>query len=122
MENNFFRPAGDLNDGKSDLLYSKKIERNLTPIRKSEQYFRPAGDLDINLTNKIDDYLLTVVSDKKYVNVCGAGKTIVGFEQLKKMVDEGYNIVSAKVINADNDMIEVEFQEIIKSENRGMRR
>ena len=32
------------------------------------------------------------------------------------MVEEGYNIVSANVINADRDMIEVEFQRYIYNE------
>ena len=107
--------------------YFKKAD-DLSEIKdeKKESYFHIAGDLDAdkNETKKVDinDYLLTVVSGKKYDAVCelgvlmGVGRTIVNLEQLMKMVDEGYNIVSANVINVDRNMIEVEFQRYIYDE------
>ena len=56
--------------------------------------------------------MLTVVSGKKYGNEFGSmssgGKTIVSLNQLKEMVDTGYNIINANYIN--QNMIEIEFE------------
>lgn len=147
-ESKFFMPAGDLSEDKSDLIYSKtdKSDSMYGTSSVENKYFKPAGDLDdgliqpireskninninvkkinninenidkvnINNSNKLDDYLLSVVSGKKYDRVCelgvlmGAGRMVVSVEQLMQMVDEGYNIVSANVINSN--MIKIEFQ------------
>jgi len=180
MENKFFRPASDLREEKSDLIYPKKADENLTPFRNpgdiESGYFKPAGDLDAGLTtsglgttssnltpfrtpeemvdyfrtaenlndinneitkkinnneeiinktnnniDKIKDYLLTIVSGKKDY-VCelgvldGAGEMVVSFERLMQMVEEGYNIVKAEVINAN--MILIEFQKYKHDEER----
>ena len=84
-----------------------------------DRYFRPAGDLPSkSVKEEIDDYILAVVSGKKYEAICelgtlcGGGITIVSFNKFKDMVDNGYNIINAKYIN--NDMIEVEFQQFRK--------
>ena len=145
MENKFFMPAGDLTDDDSKLIYSKTDTSILTPIRKSgeieDDFFRPAGDLTdinskmskkinnnekiikkINNIDEIKDYLITIVSGKKYDNVCElgvlmeSGRIIVTLEELMKMVDEGYNIVSANVINAN--IIEIEFQRYVYDEEK----
>lgn len=112
MKDNYFKMADDLND-------------NI--------YFKPAGDLDINKQeeknnfnelekNKIEDYLLTIVSGKKYNSEFGtvmdAGTMIVSFEKLVNMVDEGYNIIRANIINIDKKWIEVEFQKCISKKDK----
>jgi hypothetical protein len=141
MENKYFRNPGDLSEDKSNLIYPKTNTSDLTSFRRPEElvdYFKPAGNLNEitekindneeiinkldNNIDKINDYLLTVVSGKKYDGVCelgflmGAGRTVVSLEELMKMVDEGYNIVSARVINAK--MIEVEFQRYVYDEEK----
>ena len=103
MNNNYFKPAGDL------------------PVedKKDNNYFEPAGDLPSNKgleasINEINNYLLSVVSGKRFDyecelgTLCGAGQTIVSFEELKTMVSEGNNIVKAECINPK--MIVVEYQ------------
>ena len=89
------------------------------------RFFKKAGDLDSDkhksVMNKaaIEEYLLTIVSGKKYDyecelgTLCGGGKTIVSFDRVKEMVDLGYNIISAKCINVN--MIEVEYQQFRKN-------
>ena len=144
MEDKYFRPAGNLDNNKSDMLYSKKIDSKLTPFRNpgdinvdtkidkkvlgEELGFKPAGDLiddsayKKNSFDDMYDYLLEHVSGKKFDSVCelgvlmDAGRIIIGFEELKRMIDEGYNIVSASVINVEKDMIEVEFQKFVYDE------
>ena len=83
------------------------------------KYFKVAGNLSNKKKSKLDeinDYLITVVSGEKYPSVCelgvlmGAGRMVVNLEQLKQLVETGHNIVSANVINADREMIEVEVQ------------
>ena len=94
-----------------------------------KNYFRFAGDLDVsdkisgtkvvnsgNKIDKINEYLITVVSGKRYPAVCelgvlmGSGRMIVNLEELKNLVESGCNIVNANVINADREMIEIEVQ------------
>ena len=115
--NNFFKSAGNLDD----------------VSRENKNHFMKAGDLSYqkdNVDNKenINDYLVTIISGKKYPAVCelgvlmGAGRTIVNYNQLKRMVNEGYNIVNANVINNNSDMIEVEYQKYIYDEELMERR
>ena len=108
--NSFFKKAGDL------------VEEN--------KYLKPAGDLtngfDFNNKSKeeIDDYLLTVVSGKKYDSVCelgvlcGGGRMVVGYESFNKLLSDDVNIINAKYIGPN--MIEVEFQQFKKDNNKGM--
>ena len=146
MENNFFKPAGDLCEDKSDLIYPKVLTSKVTSFRNpgdiGDGYFKPASDLDdVNIEriekinnnkeiiskidnniDKINDYLLTVVSGKKYDSVCsfgvlmGAGRMVVSLSELVQMVEEGYNIVSANVINTN--MIEIEFQRYVYDQEK----
>ena len=109
-----------------DKYFKKADDLGVIKDEKKESYFHIAGDLtvDKNETKKLDinDYLLTVVSGKKYDKVCelgvlmGSGRIIVNLEQLMKMVDEGYNIVSANVIGSN--MIEIEYQKYICDEEK----
>ena len=123
MKDKYFKPLGDL---KSEEEYFKLLE----DLKSEEEYFKPLEELNssdikdehigkkgkFNNLHDVEDYLLTVVSGKKYDSVCelgvlmGAGRMIVKLEQLIKMVDEGYNIVSAEIINFDRNMYEIEFQ------------
>ena len=100
--NKYFKVAADLLEEKKKL---------------GSAYFRPAGDLDgSSKIDDINDYLLTIVSGERYPVVgefgvlVDGGRTVVRLNDLKKMVDEGYNIVSANVINGSGDMIEIEYQ------------
>ena len=106
--NKYFKVAADLLEEKKKL---------------GSAYFRPAGDLDgSSKIDDINDYLLTVVSGERYPSVfelgvlTDAGKKIVRLSELKKMVDEGYNIVSANVLSYFDKMIEVEFQKHVYNE------
>ena len=109
LESGYFKAPGDLESG-----YFK------APGDLGSGYFKAPGDLnnDVNISN-IDDYLSTVVSGKRYSSVCelgvlrGSGRVIVGLNELKKMVDDGYNIVFANVMNDSANMIEVEYQEFV---------
>ena len=113
------------------IKYSKSLqearERNEAMQENKEKgnngFFVP-GDLpvdnrkDIDVKNctmdDIQNYLVSVVSEREYESICelgvlvGAGEMIVSFDKLKQMVDEGYNIVRAKAFN--KDMIMVKFQ------------
>ena len=123
----YFKPMDSLEIKKgSEVNYADtyfKTPGDLTEENGVSQ-FRIAGDLvDDNKTNgnkskieQINDYLITVVSGEKYPAVCelgvliGAGIMIVNLKQLKELVESGHNIVSAKVINYDAEMIEIEVQ------------
>ena len=120
--NKYFKKAGNLDENyfrsASDLGEPSVIDN----IRDENKYFHPAGDLKVtNVNSNIDDYLLSVVSGEKYDSelVVGAGRIITDINRLKQMVDEGYNIVSAKCLHPTGSMIEVEFQKIRKDNNMG---
>ena len=140
----YFHVASDLDDmsmGTKSTNGYFRAAGDLTPNSTAQgmtDYFKPAGDLNKEtiiekdfvknefnmMKNKedINDYLLTVVSGQKYPSVCElgvlmeAGRIIIRMNELRKMVEEGYNIVSANVINADRGMIEVEFQRYVYDE------
>lgn len=102
--NDFFKPAGDLDSPKSNFRLSEDLTTK-------------------SIKDKIEDYILTVASGKKYEAIselgvlCGGGKIIVTFEKFQEMVNDGYNIISAKCINTN--MIEVEFQQFKKDKIEG---
>ena len=142
-DSGYFRPAGDLDSRGKNVILPKGNTDYIEPFKKPEEivdYFKPASDLNkeiiikniseenklkmINNIDEINDYLLTVVSGKKHPYVCelgvlmDGGRTIVSLKELQQMVDEGYNIVSARVINAVSGMIEVEFQKYVYDEEK----
>ncbi|MBQ2873024.1 MAG: hypothetical protein IJE89_03385 [Bacilli bacterium] len=97
-----------------------------------ENFFKRPGDIPetprkntLRSIDNIEEYLLKVVSGKKYDYVCelgtlvGGGNTIVDINRLQEMVNSGFNIISAEYIN--DNMIMVEFQEFRK-DTRGIRR
>ena len=102
-------------------VYTKIDKKSL----EGDYGFKQAGDLiddsayKKNSFDDMYDYLLEHVSGKKFDSVCelgvlmDAGRIIIGFEELKRMIDEGYNIVSASIINVEKGMIEVEFQKFV---------
>lgn len=122
--NEFFKPAGDLDDVKVN-------DSNDTFNDSMGEFFRPAGDLsDIKTDNyefdssnisvdNINNYLTSIVSGEKFEfqcelgKLCGEGSMIVSFEKLVSMVDSGnFNIVSANCISPD--MIDIKYQEYSK--------
>ena len=127
---NYFVPAGNIDGKDSGEGYFKQasdLESSMDGFRRAEDLslhtgIKTVGDSDRSV---VENYLLSVVSGKRYDAVCelgtlcGGGKTIVSFSQLKEMVESGYNIVSANYIN--QDMIDVEFQQFRKNmiEGRG---
>ena len=142
-----FRRAGDLGgfvNKRGNAVPKKEVKNNLyvKSFRNTSDYgdsfFKSGGNLPSygrisnnaengGLTEKdINDYLLTVVSGKKYSyecelgTLCAGGCKIVNFTELKQMVEDGYNIVRANVIRVN--MIEVEFQQFRKIDNRERRR
>ena len=110
VEDKGFKPAGDLDDGL------------IRPLRETSNINENIEKININNSDKLDDYLLSVVSGKKYGNVCelgilvGSGRIIVDVRELMQMVSEGYNIVSASVIGPN--MIEIEFQKYVYDEEK----
>ena len=122
IENNFFKVPGDIESvSKGDTIPTDSVERS---------FFKVPGDIesvskgDTKSTDSVEDYLVSIVSGKKYDyeselgTLIGAGKTIVDFNRLQEMVSLGFNIVSAKYIN--DKMIEIEFQEFKKDNVKGM--
>ena len=124
------------------IKFSSNLNRNFGGVEKTEasRHFYTPGDLDgekhfyapgdledksvveknINpdslSVDEIKEYLLTIVSGKRYDSVCelgvlmGSGRIIVDFKRLQEMVAEGHNIVSAQCLSPDGKLIEVEFQ------------
>ena len=116
-----FKRAGDLEhtrivNSTADLKLTSSYFKRAGDLEPVPNNFKPAGDLSgKSLKEEIKDYILSVTSGQRYNAVCelgtlcGGGMTIVTFDKLKEMVNEGYNIVSAKYIN--DTMIDVEFQQ-----------
>lgn len=129
-EDKYFQNARDL-----------RLPDDIEELRDADRHFRPLGDLDeealeeddlrlpdeqintsLSSLEKINNYLLTVVSGKRYEPVCelgvlmGGGRMVVNLEQLQNLVDTGHNIVFANVINAERGMIEVEVQKYVYDE------
>jgi len=119
----YFRPAGDLDSVPSKNGFRMPNESDLeSNVLTSRTGFERAGDLETLTEEAIKDYLITIVSGKKYNysnqfnNLVSGGRMIVTFDKLKKMVDMGYNIITAQYLN--KDMIDIEF-EYYKEENMG---
>ena len=110
MDNNFFKLAGDLGGSMGD-----------NPLR-------PAGDLGVSSNNsfkfeekkerlntpkEIREWLKTLVSGRKMSGegcpAFGGGKMMVTLDELKRMVDNGDNIISAEYIEGIN-CVNVEFE------------
>ena len=111
---NGFRMPNE-NDLDAGILTSTTGFEKAGDLETSKQnYFRPAGDLEVLTEEAIKDYLITIVSGKKYNygnqfnNLASGGRMIVTFAKLKEMVDMGYNIINAQYLN--KDMIEIEFE------------
>ena len=129
-EDKYFQASGDL-------ILPDDIEE----LRDADKHFRALGDLDeevlekddlrlpdeqintsLSSLEKINNYLLTVVSGKRYEPVCelgvlmGGGRMVVNLQQLQNLVDTGHNIIWANVINADRGLIEIEVQKYVYDE------
>lgn len=82
--NNYFKPAGDLDENKI-LSFDEQIKNYLIDI------------INNNYINNISD------------NLIGGGSMIISFNDLKQMVDEGcYRFTKAEYLNPE--MIIVEFE------------
>ena len=81
---------------------------------------------DTSRRDKINDYLLTVVSGKKEsysddsISIEG-GNLIVSFKELQELVDRGCNIIKAECLYVDEnvpdgskDMISIEYERVVK--------
>lgn len=116
----------------SNLKISKDL---LDALKKNEERseipngFYAPRDFDDEVENKkdytslkeeIDDYLLTVVSGERTPseNICESGSTLVKYDKLKEMVDNNYNIISAKYLG--DDLISIRYDKEI--DKRGMSR
>ena len=100
----------------------------------SNSYFQPAGDLEESKqhnihsfenisTEKINNYLMTIVSGEEYPyecelgTMCSAGSLIVNLHQLIEMANDGsYNIITAQCFNPE--MIAISFQQFNKKNNK----
>lgn len=90
MNNEYFKPAGDLND-------------TIKPIHNKDE------------ETYIKDYLLEIVSGENLnseledIIIIGGGSMIVSFNDLQKMVDEGcYNFIKAEYLNPEMVIVEYE--------------
>ncbi len=111
---------------------SKEVEKVLEDIIQKEKEKRdmitiPSGD--ITRFEEVEDYLLSVVSGKSYDKEMNLGRAIVSFKTLKQMVDNGYDIKNALCLRVDentldgsNDLIEVEYNKLIRRNEIGKRR
>ena len=126
-EDKYFQNARDL-----------RLPDDIEELRDTDRHFKQLGDLEeealeeddlrlpdeqintsLSSLEKINNYLLTVVSGKRYEPVCelgvlmGGGRMVVNLQQLQNLVDTGHNIIWANVINAERGMIEVEVQKYV---------
>lgn len=131
MENNGFKRAGNLND--NGMSYFQRGGSLEEPIKVNESLFRPAGDLDTPVQNnsfkfeekkeelktpeEIKAWLKTIVSGVKKSSyefgrghqAFSSGRILVGLDELKEMVENGDNIISAEYFEALN-MVDIEFE------------
>ena len=65
--------------------------------------------------DEIEAYVKSHTSGiRKYDNVCEGGNIIVTLNEFINMVNEGYNIISAEVLN--ENMISIDYQKEIKKD------
>lgn len=103
LSNNILKPAGDL-------------------IPNSDNgYLKPAGDIsqsERNSVEEINKYLQEIQTGQKtYGPVLGGAKMFVSLDELKQMVNDGYNIVSANYFE-QIQMVEVEFDIPVRAKTR----
>ena len=100
MENNGFKRAGDLDQPKQNNSF--KFEKKEETIQTPEE---------------IREWLKTIVSGKKKSTyefgrghqAFSSGKILVGLDELKEMVKNGDNIISAEYFENLN-MVDIEFE------------
>ena len=100
---------------------------------EDNKYFSPAGDLEntvflskYNSKEEIVKYLSSVVSGKKYGFQSGmpysSGSILVSFDELKKMVDNGDNIIKAECLDDNGKFISIEFESFVDGVNNKLGR
>ena len=91
----------------------KAMEQNKKmTIDKNNKGFKISTDLD-NFDEDIYSYVVKHTSGIKYDYLSSeGGLIIVSFDEFKRMVDDGYNIISADIIS--DNMISIEYQKEIK--------
>jgi len=136
MENNWFKNPGDLEDNKTSILGTSYFQSagDLSPSKPNvSSYFSRPGDLDtptqnnsfkfqekeetIQSSEEIKEWLKTIVSGVKKSNYAfgeglqatSSGKILVGLDELKRMVENGDNIISAEYLENMN-MVDIEFE------------
>ena len=127
----FLKPAGDLTD--DGMSYFKR-GGSLEEPKQTNLFLKPAGDLDtskqissftfeekkeqfLTTPEEIKEWLKTIVSGKKKSNyefgkgnqAFSSGRILVGLDELKEMVENGDNIISAEYIDGIN-MVDIEFE------------
>ena len=139
MGNNWFKKAKNLEENKSNVKDSSyfKTAGDLSTTKPNNSmtlHFTKAGDLEdtkkesnsfkfkekeesLKTANEIREWLKTIVSGKKKSNYAFgegllanyAGQKFVGLDELKQMVDNGDNIISAEYFEYMN-MVLIEFE------------
>jgi len=136
MEKKWFSMAGDLEPSQSNSNGSYlKMAGDLEPRQSNSNgsYLKMAGDLDVPKENnsfkfvekepslmspdEIRAWLKTIVSGREMANygfgeennVVSSGKMFVSIDTLKKMIDNGDNIIKAEYIEGLN-CVDIEFE------------
>ena len=93
-------------------------------LRENEDNFRKT---DYSKKEEVQEYLKTIVKSKikydreKYIDVAG-GNSIVTWDKLKKMIEDGYNIFSAECLSVEPLMISIKYEKIVKKNQSGRSR
>lgn len=93
-------------------------------LRGNEDSFM---ETDYSKKEEVQKYLKTIVKSKikydreEYIDVAG-GTSIVTWDKLKKMIEDGYNIFSAECLSVEPLMISIKYEKIVKKNQSGRSR
>lgn len=136
MENKWFKKADDLEESKSNdngMSYFQRGGSLEEIVQTNSTFLKPAGDLESSKQNnsfkfekkeetiktpeEIKNWIKSIVSGKKKgvygfgegPQVTSSGRILVGLDELKQMVENGDNIISAEYLENMN-MVDIEFE------------
>lgn len=120
--NNTLKPASDLtpNNDNGYLKPAGDISTSNNTQNVGYNAFKPARDISQseNSIEEINEYLKEIQTGQRtYGPILGGAKMFVPLDKLKQMVNDGYNIISAKYFE-QMQIIEVEFDIPTKSKTR----
>ena len=116
----FLKPAGDLEETKPNdngMSYFKMAGDLDTPKQTNSFTFEEKKEARPKTPEEIKEWLKTIVSGEKKSSyefgkgnqAFSSGRILVGLDELKEMVENGDNIISAEYFEALN-MVDIEFE------------